>query len=237
MWDRTILKSNAKVALRGRYWTAFLVTLLAGVISAAFSALFYRPTWDYRHDFWYWSATAAVNPFVSWGEILYSVLIVLPVLVGMARFFVHNHFEPAGVGTLFSGFGWGYGNTVGAMFLADLFVSLWSLLFLIPGIVKALEYSMVPFLLSDNPLLPGSRARELSRRMTDGEKGAIFVFWLSFLGWFLLGAVCAGFGLLFVLPYFEASQAELYLFLRERALERGLVSPAELGLVPPGPQF
>lgn len=236
MWDRTILKSNAKVALRGRYWTAFLVTLLANAVAVAFSALFYRASWGYRNDFWYGEA-AAPNPFVSWGGILYSVFIVLPVMVGMTRFFVHNHFEPAGVGTLFSGFGWGYGNTVGAMFVTDLFVSLWSLLFIIPGIVKAVEYSMVPFLLSDNPLLPGSRARELSRRMTYGEKGAIFVFWLSFFGWFLLGAVCAGVGILFVLPYFEASQAELYLFLRERALERGLVSPAELGLVPPGPQL
>jgi uncharacterized membrane protein len=63
------------------------------------------------------------------------------------------------------------------------------MLFVIPGIIKSLQYCMVPFLLSDNPHMSGSRARQLSRMMTDGEKGAIFVLYLSFIGWFFLAGL------------------------------------------------
>ncbi len=51
---------------------------------------------------------------------------------------------------------------------------------------------MVPFILSDNPSMPGSRARQISRMMTNGEKGAIFVLYLSFLGWYLLAGLAVG---------------------------------------------
>lgn len=238
MWERSILKSNAKVALRGRYWTAFLVTLafavLSGgvnVVNGSFRRIFEIHTWyaGTRHVFsWF-----PLGGFGGWLGILYVIFIVHPLLIGASRYFIRNHFESARVETLFSGFQWNYMNGVSVMFITRLFIFLWTLLFLIPGVVKTVQYSMVPFLLSDNPSLPGDRAREISRRMTDGQKGAIFVFWLSFFGWFLLGALCLGVGTLFVLPYFSASQAELYLLLRERALSLGFVRPEELCLTPP----
>jgi len=71
--------------------------------------------------------------------------------------------------------------------------------------------------------------------MTNGEKGAIFVLILSFLGWFLLGAICFGVGILFVIPYYNATMSELYVFLRDRAIQTGQLNPAELGLVVPAP--
>lgn len=236
MWDRSILKSNAKVALQGRYWTAFLVTLLFTVLSEWLKAtdrnywrFFEYRTWQGGHLF-RWSPLSGLG---GWLGIIYIIFVVHPLLVGAARYFVRNHFESARLETLFSGFQWNYGNGVSTLFITRLFIFLWTLLFVIPGIVKLVQYSMVPFLLSDNPALPGERAREISRKMTDGQKGAIFVFWLSFLGWFLLGALCFGVGTLFVLPYFSASQAELYLFLRGRALSLGFVRPEELCLASP----
>ena len=238
MWDRSILKSNAKVALRGRYWTAFLVTLLFAVLAewlnwadSGFRRLFESQAWHggARHLF-RWSPLEGLG---GWLCIFYVIFIVHPLLIGAARYFVRNHFEPARTETLFSGFQWNYGNGVGVLFITRLFIILWTFLFIIPGIVKLVQYSMVPFLLSDNPSLPGERAREISRRMTDGQKGAIFVFWLSFLGWFLLGALCFGVGILFILPYFSASQSELYLLLRGRALGLGFVRPEELCLAQP----
>jgi uncharacterized membrane protein len=238
MWDRSILKSNAKVALGGRYWTAFLVTLLFTVLSEWLNAVNgnFRRLAEIRvwhngtgHLFsWFPFGGAG-----GWLSLFYIAFVVHPLLIGVARYFVRNHFESARVETLFSGFQWNYGNGVGVLFLTRLFIFLWSLLLVIPGVVKLVQYSMVPFLLSDNPSLPGERAREISRMMTDGQKGAIFVFWLSFLGWFLLGALCFGVGTFFVLPYFSASQAELYLLLRERALSLGFVRPEELCLTQP----
>lgn len=142
------------------------------------------------------------------------------------------------------------------MLVTIIFIGLWSLLLLIPGIIKALEYSMVPFILADNPYIPGSRAREISRSMTKGEKGAIFVFILSFLGWIILASIPGAFivavfrGVLpaqwvliqsiivqlctvFVMPYYNASFTELYLYLRDRSIQTGQINPAEFGLVPP----
>lgn len=239
MWSRAILKSNAKVALRGRYWQTFLVTLIAAVLAGGFSVLspgFWHGFWYFREGARAWGAASLSGRRPGFGPagLLYGIFVLAPILIGAARYFVRNHFEAARLETLFSGFRWNYLNGVGAMFVTNLFIGLWTLLLIIPGIVKRLEYSMVPFLLSDNPDLPGFRAREISSRMTRGQKGSILIFWLSFLGWFFLGAFCAGVGVLFVLPYFSASQAELYLFLRTRALENGDVSAAELGLVRPG---
>jgi len=240
MWDRRILKSNAKIALGGRYWTAFGVTLLAMVISGAYSSVTGRFTAGFNlveanpgADITGIVARSGLVNLMSFAGFLYFVFVALPVTVGVSRFFVQNHFGVTEFGTMFSGFNRGYLTSVGAMLVTYIFIFLWTLLLIIPGIIKGLEYSMVQYILADNPNIPGTRAREISRIMTNGEKGAIFVLGLSFIGWFLLGVVCFGVGILFVLPYYEATMAELYIFLRDRAIQTNQINPAELGLVPP----
>lgn len=242
MWDRAILKSNAKIALKGRYWTAFGVCILAIIIGGAYSIL--TTPFNLSYQAMVRDASANVEQLVaqsgmmnlmSIGSILFDVFITLPIAIGLARFFLQSHFGVTETGTLFSGFRGSYLNGVGAMFVTQLFIGLWTLLLIIPGIVKALQYSMVPFILADNPAIPGSRAREISRMMTNGEKGAIFVLMLSFLGWFILGAICFGVGILFVVPYYQATLAELYIFLRDRAIQTNQLNPAELGLIAPAP--
>ena len=74
------------------------------------------------------------------------------------------------------------------------------------------------------------RAIDLSNQMTMGEKLDIFVLDLSFIGWYLLGALALGIGVLFVQPYYDATNAELYFKLREQAIDRGITSPEELTL-------
>ncbi len=87
---------------------------------------------------------------------------------------------------------------------------------------------MVDYLLAENPHLSVRRALALSRAMTAGEKGRIFLLDLSFAGWMLLG-VCALFaGIFLVLPYYHAACAELYCALHAKALARGLSTPQEL---------
>lgn len=110
---------------------------------------------------------------------------------------------------------------------------LWYLLLIIPGIVKSYAYRMVPYILGDNPHIGTERAVALSEQMTQGHKFNIFVLDLSFIGWYLLGALLFGVGTLFVLPYDNATNAELYLTLRENAIQQGLTSYEELNLVPP----
>ena len=134
--------------------------------------------------------------------------------------------------TLFQAFAMGIATTFVLLF-SNLFVSLWSLLLIVPGIVKALAWSQVPYLLAENPNLTGARAREISEQMTDGQKWEIFLLQLSFLGWYLLGALACGVGVLFVDPYVQATHAELYARLRDRALREGFATLEELpGLCP-----
>lgn len=223
MWQRSILKANAKIALKGRYWNAFAVTLVAMIIGGAYSTL----TMGFQKS--------SLAGAISIGGILFSVFVAIPISIGVMRYFLQNHFGAAQFETMFSGFQQGYMNGIGTMLVTGIFIFLWSLLLIVPGIIKSFQYCLVPFILSDNPDMPGSRAREISKMLTDGEKANIFVFFLSFIGWFFLGALCLGVGILFVYPYFYASFAELYIFLRDRAIANNMLNPAELNLVPPQP--
>lgn len=95
---------------------------------------------------------------------------------------------------------------------------------MIPAFIKSYQYKMVPYILANNSTIDGKRARELSTSMTDGNKWNLFVFDLSFLGWILLGCLLCGIGVLFVLPYINASYAEAYTCLKAEAMQTKGVS-------------
>lgn len=256
MWSSEILKSNAKIAIRGKkYWVAFLLVAAFELLP---DLLEYISGYEkFNNDL----ITAFIRrtPMPDLGQavgynvtyLLINILILTPIFVGLRGFFVRNHFDAGKPSDFLMAFRGGYGNVVLASFVTNLFIGLWSLLLLIPGIIKSFEYIMVPFLLSDNPTLSGKRAREISRKMTDGEKSAIFVLFLTFLGWFFLlllvgaffdlwlfvspvmntiGQIVVRLGNVMIMVYVYATFAELYLFLRDRAIQTGMVQPEELGL-------
>ena len=133
-----------------------------------------------------------------------------PLEVGCQSFFLRNAQAPAELGELGRGFR-SYWPTVGAMFLRDLFLLLWSLLLIVPGIVKSYSYRLTPYILADNPGMKGTDAITLSRRMMDGQKWNAFVLDLSFIGWELLSALTGGLlGIFYVNPYRDCTNAELY---------------------------
>lgn len=256
MWTRAQLKANAKYALRGRYGKCLLASLAVEAIPLLYSLIttiamlvvvipfyieIFADPYVVESEQWMWNMLLTVQNMsnrINATQFLYyllAIFVVLPLTVGAARFFVHNRFGHVDLGLVKTAFTASYSRSMGAMFITQLFVFLWSLLFVIPGIIKQLEYSMVPWLLSDNPNLTGERAREISRMMTYGQKGKIFVLELSFLGWYLLGSLALGVGTVFVGPYYRATLAELYICLRENILASGSVTPAELNLAPPPP--
>lgn len=96
--------------------------------------------------------------------------------------------------------------------------------------IKSISYSMTPFILTDNPHIGYARALRLSIEMTHGQKWHIFVLNLSFIGWSLLSALTLFVGVVFLMPYIYATHAELYVKLRENAINDGLCHPAELNL-------
>ena len=140
-----------------------------------------------------------------------TIFIFNPLTVGGTRFFVKNLQEKATVSHLGYSFDNNYKNIVFTMFLRDLYTFLWSLLFIIPGIVKAYEYRMIPYLLTDDPTLTRQQAFQISKKMMDGHKWNAFVLDLSFIGWHILGAMT--FGILevfYVAPYQFSTNAALY---------------------------
>lgn len=136
--------------------------------------------------------------------------------VGGAKFFLDGTQDKVEVDNLIFGFkSPHYLNMVKVIFIKDLYIVLWTLLFIIPGIIKSFEYMMVPYILAENPELDSSTAIDMSRKMTDGHKLDIFVLGLTFIGWYILGTLLLGIGVLFVYPYTEATYAELYVKLKE----------------------
>lgn len=159
-------------------------------------------------------------PLVAGVAIAASILLGIFVFslfeVGGAKFFVENAGQPALVRELLCGFTNGhYGNTVLTLFLRSLFTFLWSLLLIVPGIIKHYEYCMIPYLLADHPELSHDEAFAISKSMMDGNKLDVFVLDLSFIGWQILSGLTFGIlGIFFVNPYIYATKAELYLALK-----------------------
>lgn len=95
-------------------------------------------------------------------------------------------------------------------FLRILYTVLWSLLFVIPGIVKAYSYAMTPYLMAENPEMSAKEAIAMSKQVMDGHKWELFCLEFSFIGWYLLAALTLGIGGIFLTPYVEAAHAAFY---------------------------
>lgn len=95
-------------------------------------------------------------------------------------------------------------------FLRTLYIALWSLLFIIPGIIANYKYAMTPFLMADNPNMTAKEAIAASCELMDGHKGELFILGLTFIGWDILAVLSLGIGFLWLNPYKEATYAAFY---------------------------
>lgn len=109
-----------------------------------------------------------------------------------------------------------FGTGFAQRFLRNLYIFLWSLLLVVPGIVAAYRYAMTPYILTDHPELTASEAIERSKQLMEGHKGELFVLDLTFIGWQILASVCMNLGYLFVNPYQSAARAAFYRALQSR---------------------
>lgn len=140
-----------------------------------------------------------------------NILIFNPLAIGCHRFFTKNLNEDAQLKEICYAFDYNYKNNIKTMFLRDLYVFLWSLLFVIPGIVKSYEYRMVPYILGENPDMNKENAFAISRQMMDGNKWNAFVLDLSWIGWQILNGCTLGLlGVFYLNPYMHQTDAALY---------------------------
>ena len=117
--------------------------------------------------------------------------------------------ENTSASEVFEGFNL-FGKALWLTIITNFFVFLWSLLFIIPGMIKIFSYSMAPYILADNPQMTASEALSLSKKLMDGNKGRLFYMELSFIGWCLLGSLTLGIVYIWLLPYMQATIAAFY---------------------------
>lgn len=163
----------------------------------------------------------AVTIFLVIFSVVLAVILVIdiflinPFSVGGKRFMIKSVEGVAQVREIAYGFDHSYKNVVKVMFHRELRVFLWSLLLIVPGIIKMYEYYMVPYILTENPDIEYKAALQLSRDMMDGNKWKTFVLGLSFILWDILGALTLGIAEVFyVQPYRSLTYAALYCQLR-----------------------
>jgi uncharacterized membrane protein len=233
MWSRYELKTRAKDVLRGTYGKAFLVSLVIAIAGGGNGGGGGRGTSSYRLNQHLSSEIVGfmvvVGLLIVAAAFAFRWLIGYPLEVGGRKYFILSSQGDVNLGYLGFAFQRGrYLNVILIMFYRGLLIFLWTLLLIIPGIVKSYAYRMVPYILADNPRIDYRRAIELSNQMTMGHKLDMFILDLSFIGWYLLGALALGIGVFFVNPYVDTTNAELYLVLRKNALEQGMCAYEEL---------
>ena len=226
--------------LRGRYWWAVLAALIAMLLGGYYG----RPSFNFRFDggnfqqffqhaqqvfdgrFDPQAFAALARPLFGIAATLGSFVFIYSIglfIVGSAVELGYNLFnlslyENKGapkIDTLFSRFSI-FGNALLLRFLMALKIFLWSLLFIVPGIVAAYRYAMAPYLLAEHPELTAGEAIEQSKRMMAGNKGRLFCLQFSFIGWILLTALTWGVGFFFLAPYMKAAESAFYLDLTGR---------------------
>lgn len=237
MWTRVELKIRGKQAFQRNYWSSVAVALVMAIVTGAFSAS--RSNSSNRSSGydgyqgagdWAWSIGILLSILVVYAlamviVVFLDIFIGNALMVGGYRFFVLNQTEAPTAGTLGYVFKSGnFGNVILIMFLKDLFTFLWSLLFVIPGIVKHYEYLMIPYILAENPGMRREEAFAISKKMMMGQKWDVFVLDLSFIGWRILEGITFGIvGVFYVEPYIQATIAELYSVNRTTAYQNGYI--------------
>jgi hypothetical protein len=227
MWTRAELKENAKKYFKFNYWKMVLVALILTVIGGG-SGTSYNYQRHYNAGSGgsasiqlqnmsnYLAAFAAVFSVLVIIGIILGIFVFAPLKIGAQRFFVVSHYQKAEMGEVGFAFTHSYMNVVKIMFLKGLYTYLWSLLLVIPGIVKAYEYRMIPYILAEHPDIDSREAFAVSKQMMTGNKWDAFVLDLSFIGWMILSGITFGIvGIFWVNPYYDMTCAELYVALKE----------------------
>lgn len=218
-------RARARDALRGHWGVAIAVGLVAVLLGGGYSGGG-RST----------ASTATGN--LSLDHQIYATVMTIVVVAGLLALVIGgviemgwadfnlkllNRQEPR-FGTLFGQF-----DRIGAGFcmvvLRGIFVFLWSLLFVIPGIIASYRYALMPYLMAEYEM-GALDAMQESKRLMDGNKARLFCLDLSFIGWNLLGVLTFGIGLLWVNPYQQAARAAFY---QEICREDGAKSQGQSG--------
>ncbi len=221
--DNKVIKSNARDFIRGRLWMFWSVLLVVGIIESLANSL---PQWIFGDRLSNLSDIIAGNPDNIPKEISSSVfgwyyvlnvlitIVLIPLNIGVAQnVLAWSRGEDVNKWkVLFGGFNSAkiFFKQVGVVVLNTILCALWAILFVVPGIIKGLAYSMYPYVLRDEPDLSVWQTLKKSEAIMKGYKGKLFLMYLSFVGWFILGAFTFGILYIWLTPYVMTSTVKFY---------------------------
>lgn len=221
--DNKVIKSNARDFIRGRLWMFWSVLLVVGIIESLANSL---PQWIFGDRLSNLSDIIAGNPDNIPKEISSSVfgwyyvlnvlitIVLIPLNIGVAQnVLAWSRGEDVNKWkVLFGGFNSAklFFKQVGVVVLNTILCALWAILLVVPGIIKGLAYSMYPYVLRDEPELSVWQTLKKSEAIMKGYKGKLFLMYLSFVGWFILGAFTFGILYIWLTPYIMTSTVKFY---------------------------
>ena len=155
--------------------------------------------------------------YISEGSGIIFILIVYPMALGFTNSF-RLLYETGDNRLTRNAFSLGFDNWVHnvlGMLLTSVFIFLWLLLFLIPGIIKCFSYAMTPYILIEHPEMSVNKAIDESIYLMDGHKFDYFYLGLSFIGWIILSIMSFGIGFIWLIPYMQTTMAAFYADLKK----------------------
>ncbi|HFK1456953.1 TPA: DUF975 family protein [Bacillus cereus] len=208
------LKGEALDSLEGKWGLAVGATLLISILIMIFSFSIE------------WGLSTVIGGKETSGSVKMNILtffVTGPLTLG-GYYLALNIFREneSSIGNIFIWFSEGNRFLKSSLLylLVNLYLFLWMLLFIIPGIIKSFSYSMTYFIINDHPEYSLNEAITESRRMMDGHKMEYFILCLSFIGWFILSCITLGIGFLWLIPYFYTTSAAFYEEIAEEYYEK-----------------
>ena len=220
------LRGKAWDSLKGKYWMAFAVILVTGLICSVgnFFVSFGQDLSEVigmvdpaEMDSTMLIGALFLNGVVIISAIigaLFNIFVTDAITVGVSNYFIKNTDSKPAFKDAFSGFKVKYTRNIGTLLLVGIKTVLWTFLFIIPGIIKSYEYAIIPYILADDPEISSKDAFKKAKKMMNGNKWRLFKLEFSFIGWTLLCVLTLGIGTFFLIPYVNAATAEFYVELK-----------------------
>lgn len=222
------LRVKAWNSLKGKYWRAFLVILVLGLLASGGTSL--QTSSQTLTETINLVDPSEMDAEMELGAAVVGTIATVMAVVGMAislfvgnaadvglaHYFILNTDSKPSFADAFYGFKVKYLRNIGTLLLVGIKLALWSLLLVVPGIIKSFEYAIIPYILADDPEISSKEAFRKAKEMMMGNKWRLFKLNFSFFGWFVLCVVTCGLGTPFLLPYVSAANAEFYAELKNQ---------------------
>lgn len=204
-------KNEALSALRGNWANALVATIIFVALALFFSSN------DAINSYY---QRIVINPFIGYSLSFVSLFVLLPLTVGYSNS-MRVLLETGDNRLTNNSFSLGFGNwlhVVWGMILSTIYIFLWTLLLIIPGIIKSYSYALTPYILVEHPEMSANEAIEESMRLMDGHKFDLFYLQFSFIGWAILSILSLGLGFFWLIPYQMTAQAAFYRDIKNEAM-------------------